>query len=131
MPSDTGSFRPSVTDGDLLSAAVGRSDELGDQEPPRVVTNHGNAGVPLTFCCGDQAGNTDQADGASDVVGERREAELAPDASQPPHQEGALVHPLLDRAERVLDAGSALIQDLGTGCEPRGHAVKHGLVLQA
>ena len=62
--------------------------------------------APLRLCRCNQAGDSDQADRAPDVVGERRQAELAPDASQPWHQEGALVHPWLGRAEGVLDAGS-------------------------
>ena len=41
----------------------------------------------LTLCRGDQAGHSDQADGATDVVDERCEAELAPDVLEPPHQE--------------------------------------------
>ena len=80
-----------MTDGDPLSAAVGPSSELGDHEPPWMVTSHGNGGVPLTLCRCNQAGHSDQADGASDVVGERCQVELAPDVLEPPHQEGTLV----------------------------------------
>ncbi|WP_245639127.1 hypothetical protein [Rubellimicrobium mesophilum] len=87
--------------------------------------------APSRLCGGDQAGHPDQADGASDVVSERRQAELATDVVQPAHQEGALMHPLLDRAEGVLHRDPSLIEDLGTGGEPCGHAVEHGLILQA
>lgn len=80
---------------------------------------------------GDQAGNADEGDGSSNVIGERRQTELAADVLQPPHQESALVHPLFDRAERMLDTFSTLVQDFGSGGKARRHSVKHRLVLKA
>jgi hypothetical protein len=41
--------------------------------------------------------------GRSQIVDERCEAELSPDIVEALHQEGALVHPLLDAAEGMLD----------------------------
>ena len=79
---------------------------------------------------GDQARNTDQSDGPSDIIGERGQAELAANVLEPAHQERALTHPLFDGAEGVLDAVSPVVKHLGPGRQPRRHAVENGLVLQ-
>ena len=42
-------------------------------------------------------------EGPAEIVGERGEAELGPDIVEALHQKGALVHPLLDAAEGMLD----------------------------
>ena len=42
-------------------------------------------------------------EGPSQIVDERCKAELSPDIVEALHQKGALVHPLLDRAEGMLD----------------------------
>ncbi|WP_419460496.1 hypothetical protein [Agrobacterium tumefaciens] len=39
---------------------------------------------------------------------------------QPAHQEGTLIHPLFDRAERMLNAFAALVKHFGPGCKARG-----------
>ena len=40
---------------------------------------------------------------SSQIVDKRRWAELGKDVFEPAHKEGTLVHPLLDRAERMFD----------------------------
>ncbi len=79
---------------------------------------------------GNQARNADKGDGSFDIVGERRQAELPSHVFQPAHQERALIHPLLDRSERVLDAFAPLVQNVGPGGKTHCHAVKHRLILK-
>ncbi|TNC68274.1 hypothetical protein FHG71_14920 [Rubellimicrobium roseum] len=81
-------------------------------------------------CRCDLARHIDQAVDVPRVADERRQAELAMDTSCSFHQDGAVIHSLLDRAEGVFATGAMLIEGFGTGGQPRGHAVKHGLVLQ-
>nr|WP_200835070.1 hypothetical protein [Phyllobacterium salinisoli] len=50
---------------------------------------------------------------------------------QPAHQEGSLIHPLLGRAERVLDAFALPVQDVGPGGKTRRHAIERGFILNA
>ena len=45
----------------------------------------------------------DKIEHPPDVVGKRGQAELSSNLLQTSHQECALIHPLFDRAERVLD----------------------------
>ncbi len=80
---------------------------------------------------GDQALDTDQSDGPSDIIGERGHAEFAANVLEPAHQKRALAHSLLDGAERMLDAVSPVVQHLGPGCQPRRLAVENGLVIQS
>lgn len=47
------------------------------------------------------------------ILDECGQAELAADILQPAHQERALVHPLLDGAERMLDAFAPPVENVG------------------
>jgi hypothetical protein len=64
--------------------------------------------------------DADDIEGSAEIVDERGETELAADIVEAPHQEGALVHPLLDRAEGVLDGLAAAVEKLGPGFQARG-----------
>src|SRR3954468_11523658 len=59
-----------------------------------------------------QRSNAEDIEGAAEIIGKRSEAELAADIGETAHQEGALVHPLLDRTERVLDNLATPIEKL-------------------
>src|SRR5208282_1590667 len=75
--------------------------------------------------------DADDVEGAAQIVSERRQAELGAHVGEAAHQEGALIHPLLDRAEGVLDDLAATVKNLGPRFEALGHAVEHGLVFEA
>jgi hypothetical protein len=60
---------------------------------------------------GHQLGELDDIEHPPEVVGERRQAEFGADLLQAAHQKRALVHPLFDRAERVLDHGCSTLHD--------------------
>ena len=77
--------------------------------------------------CPDQPLDADQVYRPPEIIGERRQTELGSHLFEATRQEGTLVHPLLDRTERVLDRLAANIQDPGPGGEAYCHAVKHGL----
>src|SRR6266581_1446466 len=68
---------------------------------------------------------------SAEIVDECGEAELAADIVEAPHQEGALVHPLRDRAERVLDGLAAPVQQLRPCFQACRHLVQNRLILQA
>jgi hypothetical protein len=68
--------------------------------------------------------------GAAQIIGKRGKTELAADIAETAHQKGALVHPLFDRTERVLDDLAAPIQQLGPGLQAFGHPVQNRFVLQ-
>src|SRR5260221_13620885 len=59
--------------------------------------------LPLSSDRCDHRSDADDIEGSSEIVDERGETELAANIVEAPHQEGALIHPLLDRAEGVLD----------------------------
>ena len=75
--------------------------------------------------------DAEDVEGAAQIVGERRQAELRAHALEAAHQEGALIHPLFDAAERMLDDLAAAVEDLRPRFETLGHAVERGLVFQA
>ena len=50
-----------------------------------------------------ETGNADDVERPSQIVRERGEAELSSNLRKPSHEKCALVHPLLDRAEWMLD----------------------------
>jgi hypothetical protein len=75
------------------------------------------------------ARDVSDGDGAPEIISERGQAELGAHVLQPAHQKCALVHPLLDRAKRMLDRLPADGKNAGPGCEPRRHALEHRLVL--
>jgi hypothetical protein len=45
--------------------------------------------------------DAEDVEGAAQIVGERRQAELGAHVGEAAHQEGALIHPLLDTAARA------------------------------
>src|SRR3984957_7727270 len=55
------------------------------------------------------------------IVGKRRQAELGAHVGEAAHQERALMHPLLDAAERMLDDLAPTVENL-----LRGRARSHG-----
>jgi hypothetical protein len=74
--------------------------------------------------------DAEDVDGPPEIVGERSQAELGPDIVEAPHQESALIHPLLDAAEGVLDGLTAPREDVRPGLQAARHPVQHGLVPQ-
>src|SRR6266481_1234678 len=79
---------------------------------------------------GDQLWEPHDVEDTPEIVGERGQAELAAHLLQPPHQKRALVHPLLDRAERVFDRLAAVVEDVRTLRYAGLHSVQYGLVLK-
>jgi hypothetical protein len=77
---------------------------------------------------GNQLWKLHDIEDAPEIVGERGQAELAANLLQPSHQKRTLVHPLLDRAERVFDRLAALIEDVGALRYAGLHSVQDGLV---
>jgi hypothetical protein len=61
----------------------------------------------------DQRADAEDVEDAAEVIGKRGQAELAADIAEASHQKSALVHPLLDRTERVLDGFAAPVEKLG------------------
>src|SRR6516164_961359 len=79
---------------------------------------------------GDQLWQFDNIEDTPEIVGERGQAELAANLLRPPHQKCALVHPLLDRAERVFDGLAASVEEVGVLGYAGLHSVQYGLVLE-
>ena len=79
---------------------------------------------------GDQLWQLHDVEDAPEIVGKRGQAELAANLFQPPHQKRTLVHPLLDRAERVFDRFAASVEDVGAVRDAGLHSVQYGLVLE-
>ena len=67
----------------------------------------------------------------SQIVDERREAELGAHIIDASHQEGALIHPLLDAAEGMLDDLAAAVENVGPRRQALRHAIERGLVFDA
>src|SRR5580704_11919960 len=68
---------------------------------------------------------------AAQIVGERRQAELGAHVGEAAHQEGALIHPLLDAAEGMLNDLATTVENLRPLLQALGHAIEHGLVFEA
>ena len=62
-------------------------------------------------------------------VDECREAELGAHVIDASHQEGALIHPLLDAAEGMLDDLAAAVENVGPRRQALRHAIERVLVL--
>ena len=75
--------------------------------------------------------DTDDGNGAPEIIGKRRQAELAAHVGQALHEEGSLVHPLLDRAERMFDRFTPCVENARSGGEPMRHAVEHRFAFPA
>lgn len=65
------------------------------------------------------------------IIAERGKAELGPDPVEPFHQEGTLVHPLRDRAERMFDDLATLIENFRRRVQALLHAIERILVFEA
>src|SRR6202030_1402508 len=71
------------------------------------------ARMSRTASGGDGGGHrldAEDVEGAAQIVGERRQAELGAHIGEAAHQEGALIHPLLDAAEGMLDDLAATVE---------------------
>src|SRR5580704_9637639 len=68
---------------------------------------------------------------AAQIVGERRQAELGAHIGEAAHQEGALVHPLLDAAEGMLDDLAATVENLRSLLQALGHAIVNAIAAAA
>ncbi len=88
--------------------------------------------ITLVSCSNGRHHGLDAKDveGPAQIVDERREAELSPDIVEALHQKGALVHPLLDAAEGMLDEFATPVEDSRPRLQAGGHPVEHRLVLQ-
>ena len=64
----------------------------------------------------------------ADVAGQSGQAELTPNVLEPAHQKPTVAHPVLDRAEGVLDGLPAAVQHSGPAGEARCPAVQHRLI---
>jgi hypothetical protein len=80
--------------------------------------------------CGHQLGEPDNIEDAPEIIGKRGQAEFGTDLLQAAHQKRLLVHPLLDRAERVFDCLAAAVEDIWAFRQSGLHAVQHGFVLE-
>ena len=67
---------------------------------------------------------------SAQIVDERRQAEFGAHFSQAAHQERALIHPLLDAAERMFDRLATAVQNFRPRLEAGRHAVERVLVLE-
>ena len=86
--------------------------------------------VFLRLESGDQLWELNDIEDPPEIVGERGQAELGANLLQPSHQKRTLVHPLLDRAKRVLDGLAALLEDLGALHYAGLHSIQYRLVLE-
>ena len=80
---------------------------------------------------GDQLDRPEQGDGALDVVGEDMEAHLGRDLAQRFCLEVAPPHPVLDRAEHMLDGSLPDPHGVGHAVEPVLHGFHDMLVFPA
>ena len=67
----------------------------------------------------------------SQIVDERRQAELGAHLIETSHQEGALIHPLLDAAEGMLDDFTPPGENVRSRLQPLRHAIERVLVFEA
>src|ERR1700730_16346964 len=65
------------------------------------------------------------------IVGKRRQAELGAHLLEATHEEGPLVHPLLDRAEGMLDDLATPAENLRYRLQSLCHAIERVLVFEA
>ena len=79
---------------------------------------------------GHQLGEPDEIEDPPEIVGERGQAEFGADLLQATHQKRTLVHPLLDRAERVLDRLAAAVEDIRALRQSGLHPVQYRFVLE-
>src|ERR1017187_8255538 len=77
-----------------------------------------------------QLGEFDEIEDPPEIVGERGQAELGTDLLQATHQKRTLVHPLLDRAERVFDRLATAVEDIRTLRKSGLHPIQYRFVLK-
>src|SRR3954471_14239334 len=77
-----------------------------------------------------QISKSNKIENPPEIVCERGQAEFTPHLLQSAHQEGALVHPLLDRVKRMFHYLTPLVENLGPLSQPFLHPVQHGLMFQ-
>src|SRR6478752_7416875 len=85
--------------------AIGRSHPSTRQKTARRVLSGRHRGH--------QFGEPDKIEHPAEIVGQGGQTELSPNLLQATHQKRALVHPLLDRAKRMLDRFATAIENLG------------------
>src|ERR1700749_1713147 len=79
---------------------------------------------------GHQLSEPDKIEHPTQIVGERRQAEFGPHLLQATGQKRTLIHPLLDRPERVLDGLTTAVENTGALRQPGVHPVQHSFVLK-
>ena len=87
-----------------------------------------------TFSCrqgGHQLFHAKDVERSTQIVGERRQAKLGAHFFEAAHEEGSLVHPLLDRTERMLDDLAATVEKLRPRLQALSHAIERILVFEA
>src|SRR5580692_10354416 len=72
-----------------------------------------------------------QIEHPSEIIGERRQTKLSADLLQPAHQECALIHPLLDGPEWMLDRFTADAEDVRALCQAGLHTIQCSLIFQS
>src|ERR1700731_1343078 len=74
--------------------------------------------------------DTEDVERPPQIIDERGQTELGADIVEALHQKGALVHPLLDRAEGMLDHLAPPVENFRSRFQSHRHAVEHRLVFQ-
>jgi hypothetical protein len=103
-----------------------RADPFARSGQPRIAGFSSRGGLYRSH----QRVERDEVEHPPNVVGERGQTELSPHLLQSPHEECALIHPLLDRAEWVLDRLASPAENAGRLRQTSGHLVQHGFVFQ-
>src|SRR4051812_46320547 len=80
---------------------------------------------------GHQLGEPEEIEHPPEIVGERCQAEFSTDLLHATHQKRTLVHPLLDRAERVFDRLATSVEDIRALCQSSLHPVQYCFVFKA
>ncbi len=89
------------------------------------------AALPASDCDGGgRRLDADDVEGATQIVGERRKAELGAHVGEAAHQERALIHPLLDAAERMFDPLATAVENFRPRLQAGRHAVERVLALE-
>ena len=79
---------------------------------------------------GHQLGEPNDVEDPPEIIDECGQAEFGADLLQATRQKRTLVHPLLDRAERVFDRLTAAVKDIGALRQSGLHPVQYRFVLK-
>jgi hypothetical protein len=79
---------------------------------------------------GQQFADAKNIERPSQIIDEGGQTELGADFFEAAHEEGALVHPLFDGAEGVLNDFAAAIENVWPGRHALGHAIERVLVVE-